>query len=191
MSVATVFHFHRTHESNIENHLHTNQRENHEVGRKFGLCVYESVPHFYMHTDIYRQFCHLFYYWFGTGFIWATVSYYVVSLLASHMVQIHFISLSNRSLTKLCATRFPFDVKEPFGYTLAIASQFVISMNLCLADVCVLIVLIVPCLVLISTTDDIKYGLDVLNTSAMTNESDFKVTQQFNQIVQFHSKAKR
>lgn len=185
MILFKCFNFHRTHKSNIENHLHANQRKDPKIGQKFGFCLHKNESHFYVYSDVHRQFRQLFYYRFGTRFIWATVSHYVVSLTAPQMFQMLFNPISDQIF------RFPFDVNEPVGYTLAIASQFIISVNLCLADVCVLIVLIVPCLVLISTTDDIKYGLDVLNTSARANESDFKVTQQFNQIVQFHSKVKR
>lgn len=66
-----------------------------------------------------------------------------------------------------------------------------ITFNMQLSVLCVLVIVIAPCLALISITTDMKYELGVLNTSARTNESPFKVTQQFNQFVLFHSKAKQ
>lgn len=69
--------------------------------------------------------------------------------------------------------------------------QFIFSIVVALAAVCVLIIVIAPCTILISSTDDIKYGLSILNTSARANESQFKIAQQFNQFVRFHSTAKQ
>lgn len=82
-------------------------------------------------------------------------------------------------------------MKTPFGYSIAIALVYIITFNMQLSVLCVLIIVIAPCLALISITTDMKYELGVLNTSARTNESPFKVTQQFNHFVQFHSKAKQ
>lgn len=94
-------------------------------------------------------------------------------------------------LNQFFMCRFPFDVKNPVGYALAVVIQFVCMINNNLTVLCVLVIVIAPCLILISTTNDIKYGLDVLNINARANESDFKITQQFNQIVRFHSTAKQ
>lgn len=74
---------------------------------------------------------------------------------------------------------------------MAAAFEFMVTFNLSLTVMAVLIIVIAPCLVLISTTNDIKCGLDMLNTSASKKGSHFKKIQQFNQIVQFHSDAKQ
>lgn len=87
--------------------------------------------------------------------------------------------------------RFPFDAKDPMSYTLTVAIEFSLAFNNCFSITSVLVVVIAPCMILISTADDIKYGLSVLNTSARTKESKFKITQQLNQFVQFHSKIKQ
>lgn len=87
-------------------------------------------------------------------------------------------------------SRFPFDVKSPFGYTIAVAIQFILSFNLDLTVACISIILIPQFLILISTVTDMVCGLGMLNTSARANESDFKIIEQFNQFVQFHSKVK-
>lgn len=87
--------------------------------------------------------------------------------------------------------RFPFDVKNPIGYSFAYCLQFIMAFSADLTILCVLIIVFAPCLILISTTDDMKSNLHVLNTSAHTEVSDPELTQQFNEIVQFHSKIKQ
>lgn len=81
-------------------------------------------------------------------------------------------------------------MKSPFGYTIAVAIQFILSFNLDLTVACISIILIPQFLILISTVTDMVCGLGMLNTSARANESDFKIIEQFNQFVQFHSKVK-
>lgn len=89
--------------------------------------------------------------------------------------------------------RFPFDVHNPIGYTLAFAIQVTFQIIVNTTVACVLVIVISPCYVLISTAVDIKHEFDILNTSgrARAKGSDVKVTQQFNQFVQFHSESKR
>lgn len=82
-------------------------------------------------------------------------------------------------------------MKNPFGYSIAVAVQFIFSFNLDLAVACISIIVIAFSLVLISTVDDMMYGLNMLNTSAKRRESHFKITQQFSQFVQFNSKGKQ
>lgn len=87
--------------------------------------------------------------------------------------------------------RFPFDVKNPFGYSIAVALQFIFSFNLDFAVACISIIVIALSLFSISSVDDMICGLNILNTSVISKESHFKITQQFNQFVQFHSKGKQ
>lgn len=103
-------------------------------------------------------------------------------------VYFHWFGSNDRRRTFF---RFPFDVKNPCGYSIAVALQFIFSFNLDLAVACISIIVIALSLVLISTVDDMMYGLNMLNTSAKRHESHFKITQQFSQFVQFNSKGKQ
>lgn len=87
--------------------------------------------------------------------------------------------------------RFPFDVKNPLGYSLADAVQFIIAVNIDAVTVCIFTIVVAPSLVLISTADDVKCGLGILNTCARTKESEFEITHQFNCLVRFHAKTKQ
>lgn len=109
---------------------------------------------------------------------------------ALHMgfVYFHWFGSNDRRRTFF---RFPFDVKNPCGYSIAVALQFIFSFNLDLAVACISIIVIALSLVLISTVDDMMCGLNMLNTSAKRHESHFKITQQFSQFVQFNSKGKQ
>lgn len=82
-------------------------------------------------------------------------------------------------------------MKTPFGYSIAVAMQFILSFNLDLTAACISIIIIPQFFVLISTVADMMCGLSMLNTRARANESDFKITEQFIQFVQFHSKVKQ
>lgn len=82
-------------------------------------------------------------------------------------------------------------MKIPVGYTFAVALQNIEVINIDLSVVCVLSIVVMPCLVLVSTAADIKCGLGTLNMSVNTVESDVEITQQFIEIVKFHSNVKQ
>lgn len=100
------------------------------------------------------------------------------------LLQIEIISANS-------ALRFPFDVENPVGYTMAVCVEFVFTVNIELFTTCVMLVAIGPCLILMSMASDLRYSLYTLNRSARAHAKPSEVTQQFNHLIDFHSKAKQ
>lgn len=88
-------------------------------------------------------------------------------------------------------SRFPFDIGNPIGYSLAAGIEFIFTINIELFTMCVMIIAIGPCLTLISMASDLRYSLHTLNRSARANAKPSETTQQFNRLIDFHSNAKQ
>lgn len=88
-------------------------------------------------------------------------------------------------------TRFPFDTKNPIGFTIASAIEYFMCVNLTFFVMCIMVVAIGPSLALISITKDMKCCLKSLDNCARTKENHIKIIRQFNEFIQFHSNAKQ
>lgn len=83
--------------------------------------------------------------------------------------------------------RFPFDVKNPLGYTIAVALEYIFIVNLMLPVLCLVSFALETCLVLISLTKDVKCDVNRLNENVKDNQ--LEILKQFSQLIEIHSDA--
>lgn len=87
--------------------------------------------------------------------------------------------------------RFPFDVKNPIGYTMAVILEYLLAFNVDLFAMCIMVIAIGSSVTLISVTQDLNVSLKNLDKSAMMKDSPLEIVQQFNEFIRFHSNAKQ
>lgn len=87
--------------------------------------------------------------------------------------------------------RFPFDVKNPCGYTIAVALEYIFTTNALFMVLCLLGFAFGTCLTLISLAKDITCDVSNFNESARVKDDHSKIVKQFSQLIDFHSDAKQ
>lgn len=95
----------------------------------------------------------------------------------------------NWKFSILC--RFPFEVQNPIGYSIAVCLEYLFTLNLELLTMSIMVIAIGPCLILISMTKDLKYNLHILDISARLKEDPVKIVRDFSEFIQLHSDAKQ
>lgn len=86
---------------------------------------------------------------------------------------------------------FPFDTKNPIGFTAASIIEYLMCLNLVFFVMCIMIVATGPSLILICITEDMKCSLHSLDRCARMKENPFKLIRIFNEFIQFHSNTKQ
>lgn len=82
-------------------------------------------------------------------------------------------------------------MKNPFGYTIAVALEYLFTTNIWIPALCLLSFAFGTCLTLISLTEDIKCDVDGLNASARAKDDKLKIATKFFQLIEFHSDARQ
>lgn len=87
--------------------------------------------------------------------------------------------------------RFPFDSKQPMGYTIAITLQILLGMCLCTITAVCIAVGFGTFLLTISMTKDIKDDLILINKIAKIKKNRTPALKQLTELIRYHSKAKQ
>lgn len=87
--------------------------------------------------------------------------------------------------------RFPFEVKNPCGYTIAVTLEYIFTINVLFIVLCLLSFAFGTCLTLISLAKDIKYEMHSLNENASAKDGQLKIVKQFSELIDIHSDAKQ
>lgn len=88
-------------------------------------------------------------------------------------------------------TRFPFNWKNPIGFTFAISIQYVINITTLIIGKCIGVFLFGTCVVLMLLTNDIKRGLQSINKNAGLKKQRFRIQKQLHELIQFHSSTRQ
>lgn len=83
--------------------------------------------------------------------------------------------------------RFPFDLKNPIGYTLALILQYIMLMCMLYSVACLLSIGFGAYVLIITVTEDIKINM----TTIHTEETHLKIVGQFLDTIEIHSSAKQ
>lgn len=84
--------------------------------------------------------------------------------------------------------RFPFDWKNPIGYVVAIAYEYMGGVCTFFVAMAILKYAIVVYFFLFSMIDDIKCDLESINRNAKKKKTRMEVVKQFSEMIQFHWK---
>lgn len=87
--------------------------------------------------------------------------------------------------------RFPFDTKNPVGYSIAAILEYMASFNTHLVGMCITNSSILSSLIVISMADDIKFDFESFNNNAMAKGNPVQISKQFKQVIEFHSGVKQ
>lgn len=98
-----------------------------------------------------------------------------------HAQFMNYFSLENQ--------RFPFDTKNPTGFPVGIAIQYIQAICPMVAVKCFTICGFGTCALLFPLTKDIKNALEAINANAKRKKTRSKIVKQFAQFIQFHSKS--
>ena len=91
-----------------------------------------------------------------------------------------------------CPAWFPFDWKNPTGYSVAVVIQTIFLYNVLLNAKCLSIFIIGTCLMLISLTKDIKYDLhSITYHRQIFHGNQLKTERKFYELIQFFSNARQ
>lgn len=82
-------------------------------------------------------------------------------------------------------------MKNPLGYSIAVAFQYIVTVDLFVPASCLLSVAYGICSTLISLTKDIICDVNSLNTSGRAKDDRFKIAKQFSQLIEIHSDARQ
>lgn len=70
-------------------------------------------------------------------------------------------------------------MKNPLGYTIAVALEYILTVNLLYLVLCLLGFAFGICSTIISLTKDIKYDVNGLNVSAKAKDDQRKIAKEF------------
>lgn len=99
------------------------------------------------------------------------------------MVNHNFVS----SLNSIQWKRYPFDWKRPSGYLIVSAIEYLSTLTIIYAVVCIIYFQVGSVIVLNLLTKDIKYNVDDVNEKAKVAENQLELVKQCNELIQFHS----
>lgn len=84
--------------------------------------------------------------------------------------------------------RFPFDTKNPVGFSVAIVIQYIQSICSMVATDCFTVCVFGTSALIFPLTKDMKNDLEAININAKRKRTRSKIVSQFAQFVQFHAK---
>lgn len=87
--------------------------------------------------------------------------------------------------------RFPFNWKDPFFYALAMAVEYLVTMDLFYFISCLTTLKIGTLLYTITITEDIKRSLHSINTNGRLKKKHVQIFTELTNFVQFHLEARQ
>lgn len=87
--------------------------------------------------------------------------------------------------------RFPFDWKNPIGYTFVSGFQYVISLDLLIGTLLAAIFLVGSVKMLVLIPKDLNYDLESINIELKPRQNRVKVAKHFVNVIKFHSDVKQ
>lgn len=164
-------------------------------------CTPKPIKEFKRWWKLSHSFCQKWpQFWCLYRHIWSVSPLFSLQIWVQMLLSYHFQSGKHMPLylnswmkhyNLYFNTRFPFNVKAPIGYTIAVGMEFLISLNIQFLAMSALIVAMGSSMTLVSITEDMKCNLKVLDKSARKKESPLKIIQQFNDFVGIHANAKQ
>lgn len=127
-------------------------------------------------------------------------NYFILDMGADSVPDVQYMYLHRNSwitpikinqISSNSHSRLPFDYKTPFGFVLLTLLQFPWSFCLIFSAVPVICFLIGSCWLLVSFVKDIQNELDLLHTTAMSEQGRLNVTERFCNLVLTYSNVKQ
>lgn len=181
----------RTKISGVANFVHRKQSESGKMDSYFTLCSFENNANINRVPSINRQLLRLLYDRFGRLCFWIATSHVVTNFCY------HFHSPNLRFYPQFLYIflqinpRFPFDTKNPIGYLIAVFMEYIFDLSILVSAKCLAIYLFGTFFMLFPLVNDIKYCLKTINYNARHKKERPKISNQFFQFVQYHSKLKQ
>lgn len=155
----------------------------------YTACSCQNCAAIYNVTEIYCEHLPLLYN------CWFIIAHGYTCIATSHVVSLLFYPL----LTKLQRNftfdlnifRFPFDVKNLFGYLIACVLEYTMVSYVFYFIACIISLSIESFVILMGLINDLNDNLKTINEIVKTNGTHFQIMCQLYEFVQFHSQAKQ